>query len=397
MKRLSMTLVVFTGLLLIACNSNVQDNKASTIESAQMLDTPDNPNFESQVNEYIKKFPYQDTYNYAKRYTGGDPNKLNTWVLGAEPVLVKAGEDKVVRMNNDTFYKMAFVSLTDGSVIISSGSPNKERFNSFQLMDDRNVNYRNIIHPDGEYTLFFGEKPDQIKGEAIKVPSKLSVVVVRVEVKDKNNPTDMKAAKSIFRGITIKGNAPKTFPSVDMLSSFSKDVAVEAERRMDAAFKSTPFRLTVVGPGMEPGKDVVYLNHSAGTKGGWGGPDTSHSSYETLFFDANGKELNGKNGNYTVTTEEPPVDAFWSLTVYDTERGGYFHPNKDDRYHINNTSAVKSENGTITFKFKQTCSDNDINCLEIPASKFDIVARYYLPHAAIQSGDWELPGINLDK
>ncbi len=123
----------------------------------------------------------------------------------------------------------------------------------------------------------------------------------------------------------------------------------------------------------------------------------SHSSYETLFFDSEGKELNGKNGSYTVTTEEPPVDAFWSLTVYDTERGGYFHPNKDNRYHINNTSAVKNEDGTITFRFKQTCSEIDINCLEIPAGEYDIVARYYLPHPAIQSGDWKLPGINLDK
>ncbi len=25
------------------------------------------------VPEYIKKFPYQDTYNYAMKYTGGDP------------------------------------------------------------------------------------------------------------------------------------------------------------------------------------------------------------------------------------------------------------------------------------------------------------------------------------
>ena len=66
--------------------------------------------FEEQVAEYIQKFPYQDTFDYATRYTGGDPNKLNVWVLGTTPALVKAGEDTVVRMNNDPFYKMAFVS-----------------------------------------------------------------------------------------------------------------------------------------------------------------------------------------------------------------------------------------------------------------------------------------------
>ncbi len=34
--------------------------------------------FEKQVQEYIKKFPYQDTYKYAVKYTGSDPTKFNT-------------------------------------------------------------------------------------------------------------------------------------------------------------------------------------------------------------------------------------------------------------------------------------------------------------------------------
>jgi hypothetical protein len=137
---------------------------------------------ESQVEEYLRLFPYQDTFDYAKRYTGGDPARLNTWVLGAEPRLVKAGEDKVVRMNNDTFYKMAFVYLEDEPVVLSAEVPDQSRFVSFQLMDDRNVNYRNVIFPNGEFTLYRGEEPEEVRGEAIAVPSELSVVIVRVEV-----------------------------------------------------------------------------------------------------------------------------------------------------------------------------------------------------------------------
>jgi len=34
----------------------------------------------------------------------------------------------------------------------------------------------------------------------------------------------------------------------------------------------------------------------------------------------------------------------WSVTVYDTTTGR-FHPNDDDCYHINNTTAVKNEDG----------------------------------------------------
>ena len=33
--------------------------------------------FEKQVEDYIQKFPYQETFEYAMRLTGGDPGKLN--------------------------------------------------------------------------------------------------------------------------------------------------------------------------------------------------------------------------------------------------------------------------------------------------------------------------------
>ncbi len=57
------------------------------------------------------------------------------------------------------------------------------------------------------------------------------------------------------------------------------------------------------------------------------------------------------------------MEGFWSITVYDTDRGGYFHPNDQDRYHINGTTAVKNDDGTVTLLFKQTCEASDLNCL----------------------------------
>ncbi len=354
-----------------------------------------NGNFEEQVQEYIRLFPYQDTYKYAMGFTGGDPGRLNTWVQGTEPALTKAGDDKIVRMNNDTFYKLAFVYLEDGPLFLEAAVPDQSRFVSFQLMDDRNANYRNVIYPNGEFTLYRGSKPQGVRGEAIAVPSALSVVIVRVEVKDSQDAADVAAAEDIFRTITIDGPKPTELPEVDVLSKFSGEVAQEATWRMDEALKKIPFRLTVVGPGREPGEHVPYLNHSAGTKGGWGGPATSHSSYETINFDRLQEPLIGARGTYSVTTEPPPVDSFWSLTVYDSDRGGFLHPNKYDRYHINNTSAVPNEDGTVTFLFKQDCASTDVNCLEVPPGRFDIAARYYLPSDEIQSGDWQLPPLEL--
>jgi len=118
---------------------------AVTLSYSAEMQTSD-PALEEQVADYIQKYPYQETFRMAMNYTKGDPAKFNTWAMGAEPALVKAGEDLVVRMNNDTYYKLGFAVLTNGPVILSSKNPSNDRFNSFQLMDDRNVNFKNLIH-----------------------------------------------------------------------------------------------------------------------------------------------------------------------------------------------------------------------------------------------------------
>jgi len=349
---------------------------------------------DAKVADYIKKFPQQDTFNYMMRYTNGKPSKLNAWVVGEKPELVKAGDDKVVRMNNDTFYKMAFINLEKGPVLLRSEKSDDNRFSSFQLMDDRNVNFRNVIRPNGTYTLFHGDKPANIRGDAIEAPTKLMVVIVRVEVKDRSNPDDMRDAKAVFNGITISGPKMSAITKLDLLGGFDEKIVTEATRQMDETFKSTPFSKLVAGPGDVPDK-VSYLRLASGTKNGWGGPVTSHSAYETFFTGKDGKPMIGKNGTYTITTAEPPVDAFWSVTVYDTDRGGFLHPNKDDKYHINNTAAVKNGDGTVTLLFKMNCGKDDQNCLEVPKGKFDLAARYYLPKDDIRSGKWTMPRAEL--
>jgi hypothetical protein len=351
--------------------------------------------FEDQVTEYLRRYPYQVTYDYALRFTGGDPRNFNRWLPEGGPALVKAGQDVLPRTNNDTYYKTAVLDLENGPVVLESSAPSRNRFSSFQLVDDRNANNRNVVFPVGKYTLYFGERPDDVEGEPIEVPSVLSMVIVRVEVRDKNDPADVAAAHAVFNGITIRGARAEQPPRLDLLSAFPSDVVAEANRRMDDVFATVPFSRLVVGPGKEPGRDVPYVYHAAGTKGGWGGPDPSHSSYEAIFFDEDGKELDGSNGTYTVTTTVPPVDGFWSVTVYDTKRGGRLHPNTADRYHFNGTTAVKNTDGTVTFRFKRACEPADGNCLEVPAGRFDVTARYFLPREQIVSGTWRLPKIVL--
>ncbi len=234
------------------------------------------------------------------------------------------------------------------------------------------------------------------------MPSLISVVIVRVEVKNLNDDDDLKSAQSIFNGITIEGPEIEEFPELDLFKAFDENIVECGNAILDMVFKEVPYRLTVASPEQLDSGEVPRLFHSAGTKGGWGGPVTRHSSYEAIFNGADGQPLDASKGNYTVTFDEPPVDAFWSITVYDTETGGHFHPNEANRYHINNTTAIPNEpegtadeDKTYTFLFKTSCDISDKNCLEVPAGQFDVTPRYYLPGNEIQNGEWTLPKIKL--
>lgn len=374
--KLKLLFLLFVLLSLFACNANKETKTAQS--------------FDDKVEDYLKKFPYQDTYHYMIKYTGGNPGMLNKPTPG-EPQLTKAGEDKIVRMNNDTYYTGGFIYLAEGPVKLSASYSDSSRFYSFQLVDEKNCNFHNIINPVGDYYIYFGEKSEGIDTEkAIESPSLIVAVITRVEVKDLNNPIDIETAKKVFNGLNISGPEIKEFPQLDLLSSFDESVASRANELMDSVFANVPFSDLVASPDQIP-NEVSYLNLAAGTKNAWGGPVVEHSTYQMIFFDENGSELDGSKGTYTITTEEPPVDAFWSVTVYDTERGGFLHPNINDRYHINNTSAVRNDDGTFTFVFKTECTGADMNCLEVPAGKFDLTVRYYLPKEELISGAWNMP------
>lgn len=363
-------------IIVVSCKQSQKANNQLTIDQ--------------QLEDYYKKFPYQDTYNYMIAYTGGDASKLNTWVIGQKPELVKAGNDKVVRMNNDTYYKVSFLDLSKGPVLLKSKFHTTDRFYSFQLMNDQNVNFNNVYHPKGTYSLYFGDKPENIEGEAIESPSKMAVVIVRVEVKHKFNVEDTKQAAAIFNGITVNGPSIKEMPNLDLLSHFSDSLVNIVNQKFDSVIQNISLADMFVSNNYVP-TPALPLYFATWTKMAWGGPVPEHSTYEGRFTDVNGDLMRGANGIYTLTTDEPPVKAFWSVTVYDSDRGGFLHPNKEDRYNINGANAIKNENGTITFIFKTKCEESDINCLEVPDGVFDVSERYYLPHEQLITGEWKFP------
>ena len=69
MENFHRALVISTcGFMITACSP-----EESTAKDA----------LEKQVEDYIQKFSYQNTYDYVMQFTGGDAGKLNGWAMAS--------------------------------------------------------------------------------------------------------------------------------------------------------------------------------------------------------------------------------------------------------------------------------------------------------------------------
>ncbi|MEA3450440.1 MAG: DUF1214 domain-containing protein [Bacteroidota bacterium] len=115
------------------------------------------------------------------------------------------------------------------------------------------------------------------------------------------------------------------------------------------------------------------------------------------FFDKNGDKLNGNN-NYTFTFEKsklPPVDAFWSLTLYSED--GYLVDNKYNRYSLSDrTDGLKYNSDsslTIYIQHEKPVDSLFSNWLYSPLAEFTLTMRAYLPKKELFDLKWEIPPV----
>jgi hypothetical protein len=92
----------------------------------------------------------------------------------------------------------------------------------------------------------------------------------------------------------------------------------------------------------------------------------------------------------------PPVDAFWSITVYTQERLLYANPIK--RHVINSPmlpALQRDADGGITLHVQHESpgADRQSNWLPCPATPFGLTFRTYLPQEPIRTGRWTAPPV----
>jgi hypothetical protein len=114
------------------------------------------------------------------------------------------------------------------------------------------------------------------------------------------------------------------------------------------------------------------------------------------FFDNEGKKLNGRN-RYRIrfkADDPPPVDAFWSLTIYD--RDGWLVPNPLGRYSLSDRSRglVYNKDGSLDILIQHEAPlRDDSNWLPTPEGEFTITLRAYLPKKELRELTWQIPPI----
>jgi hypothetical protein len=111
------------------------------------------------------------------------------------------------------------------------------------------------------------------------------------------------------------------------------------------------------------------------------------------------KKYNGAN-RYLVhfnKGELPPVDGFWSLTMYDENY--FFVPNAVNRYTISARDKLKANgDGSVDIYVQHDSpgKDKESNWLPAPAGTFEVMMRMYWPKQTAPSlldGSWKLPEV----
>ncbi len=140
-----------------------------------------------------------------------------------------------------------------------------------------------------------------------------------------------------------------------------------------------------------------YLYRMAGAVLGIYGNSKEEAMYPAYTVDAQGQKLNGST-KYTVhfaPGQLPPVNAFWSLTMYELP-SSLLVANAINRYLINSPmlpQLVKNADGGLTL-YVQNASpgkDKEPNWLPAPKGPFLVAMRLYWPKDNALDGTWKQP------
>ncbi len=139
-----------------------------------------------------------------------------------------------------------------------------------------------------------------------------------------------------------------------------------------------------------------YLKRAIVANLGLGANLPEDAIYPLNLYDDKGKPLNGTY-QYIIHFEKgntPPVQAFWSITLYDQE--GYQVTNRLNRFALSSWMPFQyNTDGSLDlyFQYESPGADKEANWLPAPKGPFNLTMRLYAPKEAALVGKWTPPPV----
>ena len=139
-----------------------------------------------------------------------------------------------------------------------------------------------------------------------------------------------------------------------------------------------------------------YLKRAIVAQLGLGANLPEDAIYPLNLADESGKPLDGAN-RYVLHFDKgatPPVDAFWSITLYDAE--GFQVANPLDRFAVSSWMPFKyNPDGSLDIYFQNESpgKEREANWLPAPKAPFNLTMRLYSPRSEALTGKWNPPPV----
>lgn len=128
--------------------------------------------------------------------------------------------------------------------------------------------------------------------------------------------------------------------------------------------------------------EVDPVRRLIGSASAWGGNPQKDATYLNVT-----PPRNDGHTIYRLNVNGVPVDAFWSVSLYNAK--GYYEANPYNAYSFNSLTAAKEPDGGVIIQFGG-CDGNIPNCLPTMPG-WNYMVRLYRPRAELLDGGWTFP------
>jgi len=267
----------------------------------------------------------------------------------------------VIRMNQDTLYTGVVLDLSEPVKI---------------TLPEIEGRYQSMHVVNQDHYMFVEAKPGVYDLIEENVGTRFALVTIRTFANPKD-PDDLKKAHEAQDAIKVEGGGKGPFDAPD----WDQQALATGRKALNDFVAALGFEASKAFGRKEEIEPTSFL---IGAAAGWGGLPQSAAMYVMDSVAANDGDTPHK-----VTAKDVPVDAFWSITVYNAD--GYLEANDLGVNNYNNVTAEPNDDGSTTIHFGG-CEDGRINCIPITPG-WNFAVRMYQPRAEILDGSWTFPEI----